>query len=310
MGPIRDGYTCLMPSDTLPVPTAADDVARFVDKLDDTLGRLNVADLDVRVQAAVGAQRSALPEDWPDAAIGLVDLTTLEGTDTPRRVRELCASAVEPGGGAPPVAAVCVYPDMAGTAAEALQGTAVAVAAVAGAFPSGRAPLDLRLAEIERAIADGATEIDVVIDRGAVREGRDRDAAEQLIALRKAASVVPLKVILETSELGDPQVVRRAAWLALLTGADFVKTSTGKGAAGATLPDVLLLCDAARRYGELSGRVVGVKASGGIRTADDARDYLALVTDVCGREWLAPQRLRFGASSLLGALVAARGAGG
>jgi len=242
-----------------------------------------------------------------DLAISCVDLTTLEGADTPGRVRSLCAKARRPGDGAvPPVAAVCVYPDLVGVAREALAGSAVRVASVATAFPSGRAPLPVRLADTEAAVAAGADEIDMVIDRGAFLAGRYAEVAESVRAVKEACRGAHLKVILETGELRTGDAVRRAAWLAMLSGADFVKTSTGKTGVNATPPVVLLLLQAVRDFRAATGRQVGVKAAGGIRTAKDALRYLVLVNETAGPEWLAPEWFRFGASSLLDDLLMQR----
>jgi deoxyribose-phosphate aldolase len=246
-----------------------------------------------------------------ETAIRLTDLTTLEGTDTPERVRDLCASAVHPDPqdmACPAVAAVCVYSDLAAAAVDTLQGTGVRVASVAAAFPSGRAPLPVRIADVAAAVQAGADEIDLVLDRGALLEGRYADVLAQLRALRSAAATTRLKVILETAELSSLDRVRSAAWLAMVAGADMVKTSTGKASRGATLPDVLVMVEAALAYEQDSGRRVGVKASGGVRTASDALGYLSLVAEVAGTAWLVPERFRFGASSLLGDLVRERGA--
>jgi deoxyribose-phosphate aldolase len=238
-------------------------------------------------------------------AIGLVDLTSLEATDTPEHVRELARRGTHPGGSGTPVAAVCVWPDLVGEVAAELAGTPVRACSVAGAFPSARSPLPVRVAEVEAALAAGAEEIDVVVDRGALAAGRDHDAYQQLLALRAAASGATLKVILETGSLPDPTAVVRAAWVAMLAGADMVKTSTGKDGPGADATAVLLLVEQALAFEQRTGRAVGVKAAGGIRTAEQATGLLVLVRELAGPQWLAPTRLRLGASSLLDALVAA-----
>lgn len=250
------------------------------------------------------AEREAL-----DLAVSLVDLTTLEGPDTADRVRGLCAAARRPDPGdpsCPPVAAVCVYGDLVEVAAAALAGSGVKVAAVAGAFPSGRAPLEVRLADVGAAVAAGADEVDVVIDRGAFLAGRYLDVHDEIAASRQACGRCRLKVILETGELGSDDDVRRAAWLAMLAGADLVKTSTGKVSPAATPTAALVLAQAVRDFRAETGRMVGVKVAGGIRTARDALRYLVLVHETCGNDWLTPDSFRLGASSLLDDLVARR----
>ncbi len=244
-----------------------------------------------------------------DLAISMVDLTTLEGADTPGRVRALCAKALRPDPGqpdVPSVAAVCVYPDLVGAAADALAGGGVGVASVATAFPAGRAPLAAKLADVGAALAAGATEIDMVIDRGAFLAGDYLKVHEEIRAVRAACGAAHLKVILETGELGTYDDVRRAAWLAMDAGADFVKTSTGKVAPAATPPVVLVLLEAVRDYRAATGRAVGVKAAGGIRTTKDALRYLVLAAETAGRDWLTPDRFRFGASALLNDLLMQR----
>jgi deoxyribose-phosphate aldolase len=245
-----------------------------------------------------------------DLAIGMVDLTTLEGADTPGRVRALCAQARRPDPTdpeVPPVAAVCVYPDLAGVAAEALRGSPVAIAAVATAFPSGRASLAVKLADTASALDGGATEIDMVIDRGAWLAGRYGQVHDEIVAVRElVGGRAHLKVILETGELPGYDDVRRAAWLALLAGADVVKTSTGKISPAATLPVVQVLLQAVRDWHRVTGERRGVKAAGGIRTARDAVRHLVAVNEVAGPEWLDPALFRFGASSLLDDLLRRR----
>jgi deoxyribose-phosphate aldolase len=242
-----------------------------------------------------------------DLAVRMVDLTTLEGADTPGRVQALCAQARRPGPEVPPVAAVCVYPDLAGVAAEALRGTSVGIAAVATAFPSGRSSLPVKLADTELALDGGATEIDMVIDRGAWLSGRYGTVFEEIVAVRELVrGRAHLKVILETGELPGYDDVRRAAWLALLAGADMVKTSTGKTSPAATLPVVQVLLQAVRDWYRLTGERRGVKAAGGIRSAKDAVRHLVAVREVAGPEWLTPDLFRFGASSLLDDLLRRR----
>jgi deoxyribose-phosphate aldolase len=244
-----------------------------------------------------------------DLAVRMVDLTTLEGQDTPGKVRALCAKGRRPDPSdpdCPPVAAICVYGDLVPVAVEALAGSGVHVAAVATAFPSGRAPLDVKLADVRAAVAAGADEIDMVIDRGAFLAGRYLDVYDEIVATREACGDAHLKVILETGELATYDSVRRASWLAMLAGADFVKTSTGKVTPAATLPVTLVMLEAVRDFRDQVGRQVGVKAAGGIRNAKDAIRYLVVVNETCGDDWLSPDWFRFGASSLLNDLLMQR----
>jgi deoxyribose-phosphate aldolase len=244
-----------------------------------------------------------------DLAVRMVDLTTLEGQDTPGKVTALASKARRPDPGdptCPPVAAVCVYGDLVPTAVEVLRGSDVHVAAVATAFPSGRAALAVKLADVAGAVDAGADEIDMVIDRGAFLSGRYLDVHDEIVATREACRGAHLKVILETGELATYDNVRRAAWLAMLAGADFVKTSTGKVSPAATLPVTLVLLEAVRDFERTGGRRVGVKAAGGIRASKDAIRYLVTVNETCGEAWLTPDLFRFGASSLLNDLLMQR----
>ncbi|MEN3612559.1 deoxyribose-phosphate aldolase [Plantactinospora sp. ZYX-F-223] len=301
-----------------------------------------------------------------DLAIRMVDLTTLEGADTPGKVRALAAKALRPDPAdpsCPPVAAVCVYPTMVPVAAAALWGTEtgpgwpgggsgaggsvprlgllgepsdgrgprdgaspagdeaspagngaglpgapgrVHLASVATAFPSGQAPLEVRLADTRSAVAGGADEIDMVINRGAFLSGRYQEVYDEIVAVKAACGDAHLKVILETGELATYDNVRRASWLAMLAGADFIKTSTGKVPVAATLPVTLVMLEAVRDFRDVTGRQVGVKPAGGIRTTKDAIKYLVLVNETAGPDWLHPDWFRFGASSLLNDLLMQR----
>jgi len=244
-----------------------------------------------------------------DLAVSMVDLTTLEGADTPGRVRTLCAKARQPDvadPSCPSVAAVCVYPDLVGLAREALVGSSVKVAAVATAFPSGRASLSVKLADVADAINAGAQEIDMVIDRGAFLSGRWGKVAEEIGATKEICGSAHLKVILETGELETLDNVRRASWLAMVAGADVIKTSTGKVSPAATLPVALVMLEAVRDFADLTGDRVGVKVAGGIRTAKDALRYLVMVAETAGAAWMNPDSFRFGASSLLNDLLLQR----
>ncbi|HEX4058445.1 MAG TPA: deoxyribose-phosphate aldolase [Galbitalea sp.] len=249
-----------------------------------------------------------------DRIIELIDLTTLEGADTPGKVRSLVAKALTPDPGdpsTPRVAAVCVYGDMVPYAVSALGSahaaggsTGINVAAVATAFPSGRASLRVKLADTADAVASGADEIDMVIDRGAFLSGRYGQVFDDIVAVKEACrrddgSYAHLKVILETGELNTYDNVRRASWLGILAGGDFIKTSTGKVAPAATLPVTLLMLEVVRDWHRLTGERIGVKPAGGIRASKDAIKYLVTVAETAGEEWLTPSLFRFGASSLL-----------
>jgi deoxyribose-phosphate aldolase len=264
-------------------------------------------------QRAAGLATRSIKKDAKlqalDMAVRMVDLTTLEGADTPGKVRSMCAKARQPDPSdlsVPPVAAVCVYPDLVGVAKEAVAGSGVAVASVATAFPSGRASLAVKLADVEDAVSAGADEVDMVIDRGAFLAGRYGQVYAEIRAVRDACGPAHLKVILETAELATLDNVSRASWLAMMAGADFIKTSTGKVTPAATPPTALVMLAAARDFEEASGRRVGVKVAGGIRTAKDAIRYLVLVNEIAGPAWLAPELFRIGASSLLNDLLMQR----
>ena len=244
-----------------------------------------------------------------DLAVRMVDLTTLEGSDTPGKVRALCSKAMRPDPAdpsCPAAAAVCVYPDMVATAKQALAGSGVRIASVATAFPSGRAALDIKLADTRDAVEAGADEIDMVIDRGAFLSGRYLDVFEEIVAVREASGDAHLKVIFETGELQTYDNVRRVSWLAMMAGAHFIKTSTGKIQPAATLPVTMVMLEAVRDYREATGQMVGVKPAGGIRTAKDAIKYLVMVNEVAGQDWLDPDWFRFGASTLLNDLLMQR----
>jgi deoxyribose-phosphate aldolase len=242
-------------------------------------------------------------------AVRMVDLTTLEGADTPGKVRDLCAKARRPDPSdpaVPPVAAVCIYPDLVREARAGVAGTKIAVASVATAFPSGRASLAVKLADVADAVNAGADEVDMVIDRGAFLSGRYGQVYEEVRAVREACGPAHLKVILETAELATLDNVARASWLAMLAGADFIKTSTGKVSPAATPVVAHVMLAAVRDFAEAAGRRVGVKVAGGVRTAKDAIRYLVLVKETAGEEWLTPALFRIGASSLLNDLLMQR----
>ncbi len=242
-----------------------------------------------------------------ELAVRMMDLTTLEGADTPGKVAALCSKAVRPDPEdrtIPSVAAVCVYPSHVATARARLAGTAVKVASVATAFPSGQAALAVKLADVAAAVEAGADEVDMVIDRGAFLSGRYGQVVDEVAAVKEACGGAHLKVILETGELGTYDAVRRASLLAIAGGADFIKTSTGKVSPAATLPVTLCMLEVIRDVHHETGRVIGMKPAGGIRTAKQAVQYLCLVHETLGPAWLTPDLFRFGASSLLNDVLA------
>jgi len=244
-----------------------------------------------------------------DLAISMVDLTTLEGADTPGRVTSLCTKAMHPDPNdpsVPSVAAVCVYPDLVAHARSVLGTSPVKVASVATAFPSGRASLNVKLMDVREAVSAGADEIDMVIDRGAFLSGHVGQVFDEVVAVKEACGRAHLKVILETGELATYDNARRASWIAMLGGADFIKTSTGKVGVNATLPTALVMLEAVRDFAETTGIVVGVKVAGGIRTTKDALRYLVVINETAGSRWLSPDYFRFGASSLLNDLLMQR----
>ncbi|MFE9394417.1 deoxyribose-phosphate aldolase [Streptomyces flavidovirens] len=245
-----------------------------------------------------------------DLAISMIDLTTLEGADTPGKVRALCAKGANPDPTdrtTPRVAAICVYPDMAATAKDALAGTGIKVASVATAFPAGRAALPVKLADVRDAVEAGADEIDMVIDRGAFLSGHYLKVYEEIVAVKaECGDRARLKVIFETGELSTYDNIRRASWLGMLAGADFIKTSTGKVGVNATPPNTLLMLEAVRDFKAQTGIQIGVKPAGGIRTTKDAIKFLVLVNETVGEDWLTNEWFRFGASSLLNDLLMQR----
>ncbi len=261
--------------------------------------------------AALGTRsiKTTAKEFAIDLAIRMVDLTTLEGQDTHGKVRALAAKAMHPDPAdptCPSTAAICVYPDMVGTAKEVLGDSGVNIAAVATAFPSGRAAMDIKIADTKDAVEAGADEIDMVIDRGAFLSGRYLQVFEEIAAIKEASGDAHLKVIMETGELQTYDNVRRASWLSMMAGGHFIKTSTGKIQPAATLPVTLIMLEAVRDFREATGQMVGVKPAGGIRTSKDAIKYLVMVNEVAGPDWLDPDWFRFGASTLLNDLLMQR----
>ena len=273
--------------------------------------RINTSAVERRVAALPG--RRSVKKDhqaaWLLRAITCVDLTTLSGDDTAERVRRLCAKARQPvradlldalGMPAITTGAVCVYHDMIGAATAALSGSGIPVAVVSAGFPAGLSPFRLRLAEIEDSVQAGAQEIDIVISRRHVLTGDWQALHDEVAAFRRACGDAHLKAILATGELGTLRNVARASLVSMMAGADFIKTSTGKESVNATLPVTLVMLRAIRDYHERTGHYVGYKPAGGLSTAKQALQYLALIKDELGDRWLRPDLLRIGASSLLG----------
>jgi deoxyribose-phosphate aldolase len=274
--------------------------------LEPRLPRIGSVDqVAVEARAAELAKRSIKREAKLFAlelAIRCMDLTTLEGADTPGKVAALCSKAVRPDPTdphIPSVAAVCVYPNLVPVAVDRLRGSGVKVASVATAFPSGQAPLEAKLDEVRWVVEQKADEVDMVIDRGAFLSGRYAKVYDEIVRVKEACGDAHLKVILETGELGTYDNVRRASLLAMAAGADFIKTSTGKLPSAATLPVALVMLEAIRDVHEETGRIVGFKPAGGIRNAKQAVQNLVLVHETVGTDWLTPDLYRLGASSLL-----------
>jgi len=267
------------------------------------IGTVDAVALEER--AATLAKRSIKRESKLQAlelAVRMMDLTTLEGQDTPGKVAALCSKAMRPDPAdlsVPPVAAVCIYPNLVAVAKERLAGSGVKVASVATAFPSGQSPTEIKVAETRAVVQSGADEVDMVIDRGAFLAGDYAAVFDEIVTVKAAAGEAHLKVILETGELGTYDDVRRASILAMAAGADFIKTSTGKVAPAATLPVTLVMLEAIRDFERRTGRVVGMKPAGGIRTSKEAIAYLTVLYETLGPRWMTPDRFRFGASTLL-----------
>ncbi len=285
--------------ESLPVPVTDRALRAYlgsVPSVDDVMVHQRVASLATR-SIKRESKRAAL-----ELAIRMTDLTTLEGQDTPGKVRQLASKALRPDPSdpsIPSVAALCVYPSMVPHAAAVLAGSGVHLAAVATYFPSGQAPGESRVADVRSAVEAGADEIDMVIDRGAFLSGDFMKVFEDIVATKEACGDAHLKVILETGELGTYDNVRRASMLAMAAGADFIKTSTGKVAPAATREVTLVMFEAIRDFHALTGRRIGMKPAGGIRVAKDAIRYLVLLNETLGSEWMTPDLFRFGASSLL-----------
>jgi deoxyribose-phosphate aldolase len=274
--------------------------------LEPRLPRIGAVDaVALEARAADLAKRSIKRESKLqalDLIVRMIDLTTLEGADTPGKVAAMCAKAVrpDPDPSVPSVAAVCVYPNLVSVARERLgDDRSVRIASVATAFPSGQSPIAVKLADARAAVELGADEVDMVIDRGAFLSGRYAKVYDEIVRVKEASAPAHLKVILETGELGTYDNVRRASLLAMAAGADFIKTSTGKVSPAATLPVTLCMLEAIRDVEAETGRQVGMKPAGGIRHAKLAIQYLCVLHETLGRDWLTPEKFRFGASSLL-----------
>jgi deoxyribose-phosphate aldolase len=274
--------------------------------LGSVLGRQTAVDqvgVELRVETLKRRSIKKASKLWAlDLAIRMMDLTTLEGRDTPGKIRALCAKAMHPQPGdpsIPAVAAVCLYPSLIPEAKEALKGSTVKVASVATGFPSGQTFREIKVAEVREAVAAGADEIDMVIDRGSFLAGDYATVFDEIVEIKDATGEAHLKVILETGELGTFDQVRRASILAMAAGADFIKTSTGKIQPAATLPVTLVMLEAIRDFEKATGRIVGMKPAGGIRTAKEAVQYLVVLYETLGPRWMTPERFRFGASTLL-----------
>jgi deoxyribose-phosphate aldolase len=281
---------------------------------------LPIDEVGAEERASFFTKRSIKKQSKLDAlylAIQMVDLTTLEGADTPGKVKQLCNKARMP---VPPmifselsnlpnfkpipsVAAVCVYPSMVKVAADALKGSGIQIASVATAFPSGQAPMEIKIADTRSAVQAGATEIDMVINRGAFLSGDYQTVFDEIVAVKEACGHAHLKVILETGELGTLDNVRLASDIAMEAGGDFIKTSTGKVQPAATMPVTLIMLQAIRDFHQRTGRKIGMKPAGGIRTSKQAIHYLCMLSETLGPEWMTPDLFRFGASVLLNDLL-------
>ncbi len=292
--------------DVAEVTRSDESLRKFLDSLP------NIDKVGLEARAATLASRSiktTSKQAFIDLAIRMIDLTTLEGMDTPEKIHTLCAKAMHPDPfdlAVPSVAAVCVYPDLVSLAKTHLRDSPVQVASVATAFPSGRSSLAIKLSDTKLAVEHGADEIDMVIDRGAFLAGHYYSILEEIVEVKGACGPAHLKVILETGELQTYDNIKKASWIAMLAGADFIKTSTGKVNPAATLPVVLEMLYAVRDWYRFTGEVIGMKPAGGIRSSKDALKLLVLVNETLGTAWLDPNRFRIGASTLLNDLLMQR----
>jgi len=281
----------------------------------DLFGRIRINRSAVERRAGTIGKRRSIKKDYQAAwllkAISCIDLTTLAGDDTPGKVRRLCQKARRPvrrdileGLGVADlgitVGAVCVYHNLIETAVAELEGSGIPVAAVSTGFPAGQIPLPLKLAQVQESVKAGAKEIDIVISRAKVLTGDWPGLYEEVRAYREACDEAHMKSILATGELATLSNVAKASWVCMMAGSDFIKTSTGKESVNATLPFSLVMVRAIRDYHELTGHLVGYKPAGGISKAKEALEYLILIKEELGKQWLTPHLFRFGASSLLG----------
>ena len=270
---------------------------------------LSVDEIGARERAASLASRSIKKESKINAiklAVSMIDLTTLEGKDSSGKVKALCRKAIQPLEGdneIPHAAAICVYPNLIKTAREALGDSGVKVASVATSFPSGQSPLKIKIVEVKKSVALGADEIDMVISRGEFLRGNYEYVSDEIQEVKTACGNAHLKVILETGELETYDNVRKASFIAMMSGADFIKTSTGKVQPAATLPVTLVMLEAIRDYYFETGTMVGMKPAGGIRNTKECLAYLCLVKETLGEAWLTPDYFRIGASSLMNDLL-------
>jgi deoxyribose-phosphate aldolase len=274
-----------------------------IESIVERVGGVDQVGIEERVESLKRRSIKRASKLWAlDLSIRMMDLTTLEGKDTEGKVRALCAKGVRPDPSdpsIPSVAAICIYPALVSVARRALAGTGVRVASVATGFPSGQTFSEIKVTETRLAAEAGADEIDMVIDRGAFLQGDYRTVFDEIVAVKEACGAAHLKVILETGELETYDNVRRASILAMAAGADFIKTSTGKVTPAATLPVTLVMLEAIRDFHRRTGRVVGMKPAGGIRTAKEAIQYLVVLYETLGPRWMTPDLFRFGASTLL-----------
>jgi len=279
----------------------------LIESLVERAGGVDQVGIEERVESLKRRSIKRESKVWAlDLAIRMVDLTTLEGKDTEGKVRALCAKGMRPDPSdptVPSVAAICIYPALIPVAKRALTGSGVNVASVSTGFPAGQTYTDVKLLETRQAVAAGADEIDMVIDRGAFLQGDYRQVFDEIVAIKDACGSAHLKVILETGELETYDNVRRASILAMAAGADFVKTSTGKIQPAATLPVTLVMMEAVRDFHRRTGHMVGIKPAGGIKTAKEAIQYLVVLYETLGPRWMTPDYFRFGASTLLNDLL-------
>lgn len=293
-------------SESLLVPTVHPRRAGFRRGLHEASSLFRPVDMVAAEERAASLAKRSLKKDSKvqglRLAMSMIDLTTLEGRDTPGKVFALARKAVRPDPSDPSiphVAAVCVYPTMIPHVKKIVAGTDVKIAAVATGFPSGQTYAEVKISETRQAVAAGADEIDMVIDRGALLSGDDEKVFDEIVAVKEACGPAHLKVILETSELANYDQVRRASMIAMFAGADFIKTSTGKLTVGSTLPVTLVMLEAIRDFYHETGKKIGMKPAGGISNSKLALAYLVVLHETLGAEWMTPDLFRLGASSLV-----------